>query len=103
MNDRKFVFFSKQHGADANVSKLKVKWQNLYNPDLNNVFVVPSPNATYKLLDRVMIVRSGYPVKSICYFNFMTESSEPSIDSTWTLLSLSFFVPHRFPLERKEL
>lgn len=44
-----------------------MKWQNLYIPDLNNVFVVPCPNASYKLLDRVMVVRSGYPVSRISF------------------------------------
>ncbi|XP_055313630.1 5'-3' exoribonuclease 1-like [Sitodiplosis mosellana] len=49
------------YNEDAKVLKLKMKWQNLYIPDLNDVFAIPSPNAVYKLLDRVVIVRSGYP------------------------------------------
>lgn len=52
--------------------KLKMKWQNLYIPDLNDVFVIPCPSAVYKLLDRVVIVRSGYPV---CMSDFYSEIS----------------------------
>lgn len=39
-----------------------MKWENIYVPDLTDIFVTPNPNATYKLLDRIIIVRSGYPV-----------------------------------------
>lgn len=39
-----------------------MKWQNLFIPDLNSVFAVPCPDASYKLLDRVVFVHSGYPV-----------------------------------------
>lgn len=39
-----------------------MKWQNLYIPDLNSVFANPSSEAVFKLLDRIVIVCSGYPV-----------------------------------------
>lgn len=52
----------KQYGADAKVLRIKMKWQNLYVPDFNDVFAVPCPDASYKLLDRVVVVRSGYPI-----------------------------------------
>lgn len=42
--------------------QLKVKWQNLYVPHLNSIFTTPNPSATYKLLDRIVIVQCGYPV-----------------------------------------
>lgn len=54
-----------------------MKWQNLYIPDLNNVFAVPIPDASYKLLDRIVIVRSGYPVSS------KSHSNNQIIDVCW--------------------
>lgn len=62
------IIVLEQYGVDAKVLRFKKKWQDLYIPDLNNAFVVPYPNASYKLLDRVLVVRSGYPVKH-CVFS----------------------------------
>lgn len=62
--------FFKQYASDAKILKLKMKWQNLYVPDLNNVFVNPSPDSVFKLLDRIVIVRSGYSVGFVFFFCF---------------------------------
>lgn len=48
--------------SNTKIISLQVKWQNLYIPDMNNVFVIPDPTANYKLFDRIIIVRNGYPV-----------------------------------------
>lgn len=42
--------------------KLRVKWQNLYIPDMHSFFMNPCPDASFKLLDRVIVVRHGYAV-----------------------------------------
>lgn len=47
---------------NTKIVNLQVKWQNLFIPNMNNVFVIPDPIANYELFDRVIIVRSGYPV-----------------------------------------
>lgn len=60
-----FVFKIQKYNKDAKVLRLKMKWSTLYIPDLNNVFAVPCATASYKLLDRVVVVRSGYPVSEI--------------------------------------
>lgn len=57
-----FLFLISKESADAKVLKLRIKWQTLYIPDLNEVFAIPCPDASYKLLDRIVVVRSGYPV-----------------------------------------
>lgn len=44
------------------IVNLQVKWQNVYIPDMNNAFAIPDPTANYNLLDRIIIVRNGYPV-----------------------------------------
>lgn len=48
--------------SSTKIANLQVKWQNLYIPDMNGVYVIPDPTATYQLFDRVIIVRNGYPV-----------------------------------------
>lgn len=58
----KMVLISPKFALEAKLLKLKLKWQNLYIPDFNSVFVNPCPNAVFKLLDRIVVVRSGYPV-----------------------------------------
>lgn len=47
---------------DPEILKLQIKWQNLYFPDLNAIFITPIPSTVYKLLDRVIVVRGGYPI-----------------------------------------
>lgn len=48
--------------SNTKIVNLQVKWQNLYIPDMNNIFVIPDPMANYQLFDRVIIVRNGYAV-----------------------------------------
>lgn len=54
-----------QYKTEPKTLKLKWKWQNTYIPDLSSVFALPCPDAVYKLLDRVVVVRSGYPVSDV--------------------------------------
>lgn len=48
------------------------------------MFAVPCPNASYKLLDRVVIVRGGYPVSQLFTINYFTKlfgfPADPSFD-----------------------
>lgn len=48
--------------SGAKIINLDVKWENLYIPDMDGVFVSADPNASFRLFDRVIVVRSGYPV-----------------------------------------
>lgn len=48
-----------------------MKWQHLYIPNLNNIFVVPDELSKYELFDRIVIVRGGYPVKFINQMTYL--------------------------------
>lgn len=58
-----------QFDDDSDTVKLQVKWTNIFIPDLNDIFVIPQPEAQFNLLDRVVIVRSGYPVRIVSHRN----------------------------------
>lgn len=70
--------------SDIKIANLQVRWQNIYIPDMNHVFVIPDPKATYQLFDRIIVVRSGYPVSVGSKGTIVAVNASKHIQSTAT-------------------